>query len=233
MEGDPLQQRPTLVDRLANRWQRDPGFRNTMSVLGIALALMVVCGTTLVADNFVTQLGVGFNLNAAKYHVNIGNTSDNPTFPVPTPAPASTQDPSQIIGGTPVPTVPFSPSPTPTVTPAIPVTPTPNPSPSPGPGFTVTANVSSPWRAGQTGTISNIATSPAQQNAQMQISLQFGSDPACVATLNVQLRHDGTDPTNETVNIPKCVKSQVTVQATFTIFGQPPFPYPNFATAQP
>lgn len=233
MEGDPLQQRPTLVDRFMDRLQRDQSFRNTMSVLGIALALMVVCGTTLVADNVVTQMVSGIGFNATKYHVNIGNAGDNPTYPVATPAPASTLDPSQLTGGTPVATVTFSPSPTPVATPMG--TPTPAPRSTPAPGtFTVSANTSpSPWIAGQTGTIDSIATSPPQRGAQMVILLQFGNDPTCTATLTVQLQHDGTDPNTETVNIPSCVTAQVTVQATFTIAGQASYVDPNFATAGP
>ena len=227
-----------FIERFHDRWETQPSFRTTWSVLGSAVALIALCSCMLVATNIGTNLlGNNFGAPTAKDKVVIGGGNISGTnFPLKTLTPAATD--STGLPATPVATVSVVVTPTPTSTPAH-QTPTPTPSVTSTPAgtvtptgtitatFTVTAQqVENPWQAGQRGHLNNIASSPAQANQPLTISLQFGTDPNCKTNPDplpsIPLDDNGQYSGNVAFNVPTCFPSgQVTVTPTYTINGVP------------
>ncbi len=219
-----------FIENFQTRWETQPGFRSTWSIVGSATALIILCSCALLGSNVLSGYFSGPSSPGQAKVIIINNNNAGTTFPISTDQPAATQIP--LTGGTPVPTVPFAPTATPKATP-FGTTPTPSATATPQPGatdtptpssnLTVTASPAGPWVAGQQASISPITTAPPQPNAQMQIDFQFGSSPNC--TLNgqtVQLDDNGaaTSPTQLSQPIPSCVHGMsVPITATFSVNG--------------
>lgn len=223
-----------FIERFHERWETQPTFRTTWSILGSAVALIGLCTCMLIATNVGTNLlGSNFGAPISKDKVVIGGGNASGTnFPLPTLPPAATD--TSGLPASPVATVSVEVTATPTATPGMQTpsdTPTPSGSVTPtgtvtGPPPVTAQQVENPWQAGQRGHLNNITTSPAQPNVQVTISLQFGSDPTCKTTPDplpaIQLDGNGQHQGNVGFNVPSCFPTgTVTVTPTYTINGIP------------
>ena len=229
-----------FIERFHERWETQPSFRTTWSIMGSAVALIGLCSCMLIATNVGTKLlGSSFGAPTTKDKVIIGGANASGTnFPLPTLPPAATD--SSGVPASPVATVSVEVTPTPTATPSK-QTQTPTPTVTTTPSvtvtvtptgttigtFTVTAQqVENPWQAGHRGHLNNIVTSPAQANQQLTISLQFGTDPNCKTNPDplppITLDGSGQYLASIGFNVPNCFPTGTsTVTPTYTINGTP------------
>ncbi len=202
-----------------NRWETSSTFRTTWSLIGVALALVFICGISgLVASGVGAILPSNSQSSAGNnFQQAIGGANPSQSHPIPAYTPGgdgSVPSPIPVATTTvPPPTVTAIPSP-------LPGTPTATPPPSPTPTGTALASQvqvqaqQNKWVAGQQGTLSNFTTEPQQANATLiLVTLDFGfgctlgnvTQPVGSVTLDA----NGTDQTTPmTFTVPSCVQGQ-------------------------
>jgi hypothetical protein len=212
-----------FIEQFQERWETQPAFRTTWSVLGVGTFMIILCLGAMIGSNLLTGLFASAG-NAQHGSVVVAVNNDTTAFPMNKPTPQGTD----ASGSTPIPvaTTTYSPSPTATVTPSQPTAvPSPTDTGTPDPNaFTVTASPQGTWKAGQNAGIQDIATTPPLANATMTITMQFGANPGCMLTpaLTVQLDGNGAYHNHKQFIVPACA-TPGPVTVTYQVPGHPDY----------
>jgi hypothetical protein len=202
-----------FIQGFEERWETQAAFRTTWSIIGVLVAVALICGISGLVVSNIGAIGFG-GPNSPVFGQSGSGSNSLSTFPIPSYAasgqpltPQATLVATTTAGpptATPVPTgLAGTPSPTPTVT-TTPI------------GITVHVGATqqpNPWSYSQgTGTLTNFSTLPAQGGASLTLNSLDFSNGNGTCTLNgplgqITLGSDGTSQTPIQVTFPSCVQA--------------------------
>ena len=233
-----------FIERFQDRWETQPSFRATWSIIGGAFAIIFIASSLLVSLNIANSLTSGSDKPSANTGANVLYAGGNGGQQTPRPVSQASPNITPTPAANPIATS-NAPTPLPTASPT-PGAGTPSATGTPGdgtptdgtptatipPGETVTAQQqpTSGWAPTGQNQITNVVTNPRVPDGQIDFKLDFGCKQIDVLG---QLDGNGTAQTiQQSVNIPSCFNKPtpqvinvvaVTINGQQVQFTQPPF----------